>query len=81
MVHDDLIAQAVSTNDQAKRFEAFKKAEKILLDELPVLPIYIYTRVRLVSEKVVLSNKDGQLVPWQPNILDSITLKFYAISE
>lgn len=79
--YDELIAQAGSTNDQAKRFDSFKKAEKILLDELPVLPIYIYTRNRLISEKVVLSNKDGQLVPWQPNILDSITLKYYALAE
>ncbi len=35
---------AKSTGDQKVRFEAMHKAEKILMEEMPILPIYFYTK-------------------------------------
>jgi oligopeptide transport system substrate-binding protein len=58
---DDLIRQAASEQDQAARFALFQKAEKILLDEMPVIPIYFYVRSTLIDEAVK---------GWYPNILD-----------
>lgn len=50
--YDALVAQAKRTADQAERFKAMHDAEKILMDEMPIIPIYFYTRVVMVDEKV-----------------------------
>ena len=42
--YDRLIREAGSAADESKRFEFFQKAEAILMDEVPVIPIYFYTR-------------------------------------
>jgi oligopeptide transport system substrate-binding protein len=50
--YDAAIALAKSSGDQKVRMENMHKAEKILMDEMPVMPIYFYVRVRLVSTRV-----------------------------
>lgn len=79
--YDKLISDASKESDLAKRFEIFRKAETILLEELPVLPIYFYTRTRLISEKVVMKNGSGELTPWTPNIRGRLFLKYYALAQ
>src|SRR5690606_10573999 len=37
---DELISIARSSTDQEERMEALAKAEKILLDEAPIIPVY-----------------------------------------
>lgn len=69
--YDDLIDAAAKERDPAKRLAIFQQAEDILLDDLPVLPIYIYTRVYLKSPAV-----QG----WYPNIEDIHPLKYVSIS-
>jgi oligopeptide transport system substrate-binding protein len=41
--YDALIKEALSTMDQAKRVKAMGEAEKIMIGEAPVAPIYYYT--------------------------------------
>ncbi|MCL6634567.1 MAG: peptide ABC transporter substrate-binding protein [Peptococcaceae bacterium] len=48
--YDKLIRKANSTGDQETRMEALHKAEKILMDEMPVLPVYFYTHPILIKE-------------------------------
>jgi oligopeptide transport system substrate-binding protein len=43
--YDRLIAEAARTTDPQQRLEVFQKAEAILVDELPIIPIYFYTHV------------------------------------
>jgi oligopeptide transport system substrate-binding protein len=50
--YDDLIKQAKSTADQKVRVEAMHKAEKILMDEMPIIPIYFGRTPYLQSDKV-----------------------------
>lgn len=50
--YDKLIAAAKATDDQTVRMEALHKAEKFLMDEYPVMPIYYYTNPDLVSKKL-----------------------------
>lgn len=69
--YDSLIAKAAKELDQKKRLALFQKAEDILLDELPIVPVYIYTRVYLKSKAV-----QG----WFENIEDIHPLKFVSIS-
>lgn len=58
---DNLIRQAGIEQDPKNRNELFQKAEAILMDEMPVIPIYFYVRSTLIDESV-----QG----WYPNILD-----------
>ncbi|MEP6664503.1 MAG: peptide ABC transporter substrate-binding protein, partial [Verrucomicrobiota bacterium] len=62
--YDRLIKVAGSTRDQSKRFEAFQKAEAILMDELPLIPIYFYTCPRLIQPSV--KGYDGNLLDQHP---------------
>ncbi len=70
--YDTLIGQAAQELNPKKRLAIFQKAEDILLDELPVLPIYIYKRNFLKSRSVV---------GWYPNIEDIHPLKFVSIER
>jgi len=42
--YDELIAIAQATTDQKVRMEAMREAEEILMDNMPVAPIYYYTQ-------------------------------------
>jgi oligopeptide transport system substrate-binding protein len=59
--YDRLIAEAEKTADQTARYAAFQKAEAILLDEAPILPVYFYTHAFLLRPSVK---------GWFPTILD-----------
>lgn len=51
--YDEIISSlAPATADRGARYALFREAEAILLDELPVLPIYIYTSIHLVHPSV-----------------------------
>lgn len=47
---DALVERALSEPDQAERNALYAKAERILLDELPVIPMYQSSKVALVRE-------------------------------
>jgi len=65
--YDQLIQEAGQTSNPAARFEKFQKAEAILLDEMPVIPIYFYVSLTLVKPNVR---------GWYPNILDHHPYKY-----
>ena len=50
--YDRLLHTALDAKTNAARFAIYQQMEKILVDEMPVLPIYFYTYSRLVSPKV-----------------------------
>lgn len=59
--YNQLIKTAAGESDAAKRLEIFQRAEALLMEEAPIIPIYIYTRVYL---------KHPALRNWHPTILD-----------
>ena len=59
--YDQLIASANAEKNLAKRKDFLMQAEKILMEELPVIPIYFYVSKNLVSDSVK---------GWYDNILD-----------
>lgn len=59
--YDALIKQAAQTTDPQERHELFQQAEAILVEEMPVIPIYFYVSAYLV---------DPAVQGWHPNILD-----------
>ena len=50
--YDELIAAAKVETDSDKRNELLRQAEDILMDEMPILPIYYYTTVTAANENV-----------------------------
>jgi len=50
--YDKLIAQAKVELDDAKRTELLPKAEDILMDESPIIPLYYYTNVLCIDKNV-----------------------------
>ena len=50
--YDELITAAKVEADSAKRLEMLREAEDILMDEMPVLPVYYYTTVTAANENV-----------------------------
>jgi len=65
--YDRLIAEASQTGDQTARYAAFQKAEAILLEDAPILPIYFYTHAFLIRPSVK---------GWYPTILDHHPYKY-----
>ncbi len=59
--YDRLIRRAAGETDPEIRFEYYDRAEKILLEEMPLIPIYWYTRNYLLHPSVK---------GWHPNLLD-----------
>ncbi|PYJ37557.1 MAG: peptide ABC transporter substrate-binding protein, partial [Verrucomicrobia bacterium] len=65
--YDRLIGEASQTGDQAARYAAFQKAEAILLEDAPILPVYFYTHAFLIRPSVK---------GWYPTILDHHPYKY-----
>ncbi|QQZ08346.1 peptide ABC transporter substrate-binding protein [Heyndrickxia vini] len=49
---DQLIKDAKNEADETKRFEMMHEAEKILFDEMPIIPIHFYNQVTLQKDNV-----------------------------
>lgn len=66
--YDDLIAAAASEVDLAKRYDIFRKAEKILVtDESPICPLYYYVGIQFYDAE--------RLGGIESNLLDEHPLK------
>ena len=57
--YDELIRKAMAERDAAKRVEYLRQAEDILMEEMPILPIYYNTRPKAFDPKV----KDVRVSP------------------
>lgn len=53
-----LMEQSLVETDSAKRLEILKQAESIAMTEFPIAPIYYYTNLSVVNEKVSNMNPD-----------------------
>lgn len=60
--YDRLMEESGLISDPEKRYERLREAEQVLLDEVPVLPIYWYTRTYLIHPDVK---------NWHPLLLDN----------
>ena len=60
--YDQLLRGALETKSEPERMAVYQKLEAILADEVPVIPIYFYSRVYALNPKVL---------NWTTNPLDS----------
>lgn len=68
--YDALIRQAQGAADEAQRMELMQQAEAVLLADMPVIPIYWYTRTYL---------KDRRVRGWNPTLLDHHPYKYVSL--
>lgn len=71
--YDDLVTQAgCKIVNPKERLRALQSAEQILVDEMPVLPLYSYVNTGMLSRRVK---------GWYPNILDQHPLKYISLER
>ena len=70
--YDALLAEADRTTDHSSRFSLLQRAETILLEESPLIPIYHLSTVRLVHPAVR---------GWHPTLLDHHPYKHVWLEE
>lgn len=51
-MYDEFIRQAKYEQNPAARMRIFREAEKLFMDELPIIPIYYYVRVQMIKQYV-----------------------------
>ena len=67
-----LLKQSITETDPAKRIEILKQAEAIMIEEMPVLPIYYYTNLYITKDYVT---------GMEPDALGNISLKNVDINK
>ena len=70
--YDKLLDESLEAPDTAARYEIYQEMEHILLDELPIMPIYFYTRVNLV---------DPMVKGYYPTLLDNHPYKYIYLEK
>ena len=70
--YDRLFQNALVAKNDTDRYEIYQKMDAILVDELPVIPIYYYTRFYALNPKVK---------GYYPTLLDNHPYKYISIEE
>lgn len=68
--YDRLVAAAQVAKTEDERLSLLRDAEELLLTELPIVPVYWYTRVYLM---------DPRVQNWHPKLLDNRPYKYISI--
>jgi oligopeptide transport system substrate-binding protein len=71
-LYDQLLGEAARTLDPAKRFDLLRRAEALMLSEVPIVPLY-YHPMRVVRHAAVKG--------WHSNLLDVHPLKFVSLEK
>lgn len=61
--YDKLIKDAKATADENEKYELLQKAEEILMTDMPVVPIFYYTKVRAINPAIegLVVTKTGKI--------------------
>jgi peptide/nickel transport system substrate-binding protein/oligopeptide transport system substrate-binding protein len=57
---DELLAQARQTTDEAQRHNLYLQAEKLMLTDVPCIPIYYYRSFRVTNNRIANFSRDAQ---------------------
>jgi oligopeptide transport system substrate-binding protein len=69
--YDQLLRDAQQAPDEAARMETYQQMEQLIIDELPLMPVYFYRRIFAVSPQV----------HWPANLLDNHNWKSIRFKE
>lgn len=65
--YDDLLDRSLHTDTTEERYAIYREMERIVVDEMPIMPIYFYTRVKL---------RDPMVKGYHPTVLDNHPYKY-----
>ena len=74
-----ILEEAPTAKSHTERLAIFKRAEKILLDDMPVIPIYVYTSNNLVHPSVknfgrnILNQANYREMYLEPELIEELT--------
>ncbi|MDQ8203013.1 peptide ABC transporter substrate-binding protein [Pelagicoccus sp. SDUM812003] len=68
--YDELITRSITEPDAERRLELLHEAESILMDELPIIPLYFYNRIYRIAPEVK---------GWYPKITDNRNYKYISL--
>ncbi len=54
--YDRLLAESMKTPDNATRMALYAKMDELLMDEMPIIPVYFYTRTTARNPKLVYTS-------------------------
>ena len=69
--YERLLADSLAAPNEETRMKIYGQMEAILMDEVPIIPVYFYTRVYALNPKV----------KWVPNVLDNHNWKFVDLQD
>jgi oligopeptide transport system substrate-binding protein len=69
--YDSLVRQSQTAASEEQRMALMSQAEAILMNDLPIIPIYWYTRVYLL---------DPRVKGWNPTLLDNHPYKYVSLA-
>jgi oligopeptide transport system substrate-binding protein len=69
--YDQLLRDTGAAADEPARMELYQQMEQILVDEMPIMPVYFYRKIYALSPKV----------NWPANPLDNQNWKFVSLKE
>ena len=70
--YDRLLHAALAAKNDTERYALYQKMDAILVDELPVIPIYYYTKVAALSPRVK---------GFYPTLLDNHPYKYIYLED
>jgi len=70
--YDELLEKSLDTANDEERYAVYREMERILLDEMPILPIYFYVRVTL---------HDPMVKGYFPTVLDNHPYKYIYLEK
>lgn len=70
--YDQLYLDSLKAPNNASRYEIYQKMDALLLEEMPVIPLYNYKKIYALSPKVK---------GWYPTLLDSHPYKYLDLEE
>ena len=69
--YDALMKKSEVEPDPKKRMQLMEEAEKILLKDVPIMPIYFYTNQNLISKRV--AGWEDNIMGWHPTRYMTVT--------
>jgi oligopeptide transport system substrate-binding protein len=70
--YDKLLADSLAAGDTAARYEVYQEMERIMIDELPIIPIFFVSRVSL---------RDPAVKGYYPTVLDLHPWKYVHLEK
>lgn len=78
---DQQLDAAMRAQTEPERLGHYQKAEQLLLNAMPIAPVYHYSMQRLVAKNLRNLDMEGRMMEWTPNSLGLLYLRNFDIAD